>query len=118
MGNSTRNSAVVVLASAILVGGIAWWLALPKYGEISEKGYSYALALYSACNGKRANKVEKIVGMIEQSVAAGELSQQEATWLIGIAGNALEGKWKSASAAVRSLMEVQARRADPLPEID
>ncbi|PQO31687.1 hypothetical protein [Blastopirellula marina] len=118
MDYSTRNTAGVVLVGVILVGIIAWWLTRPSYGEISEKGYDYAMALFSACNGKSTAKVEKIVDMIRQSAAAGELSQQEATWLQGIASNALEGKWDSANAAVRTLMEEQARQADPLPEID
>lgn len=109
---------MVILVAVVVIGGIAWWLTLPSYGEISEKGYAYAMALFSACNGKSTAKVEKIVAMIEQSVTADELSQQEAAWLKGIASNALEGNWESANAAVRTLMEEQARQADPLPEID
>ncbi len=118
MENSPRNFILVILVAVIVVGGIAWWLTRPNYGEISEKGYDFAMALFSACNGKSIAKVEKIVGMIERSTTAGELSEQEAAWLMGIVRQALEGNWGSANAAIRVLMEEQARAAEPLPKID
>lgn len=118
MENSTRNIALLVFAAVVVIGSVAWWLSRPSYGEVSEKGYDYAMALFAACNGKSTVKIEKIVSMVEQSQIAGELSDQEAAWLKKIASNAMEGDWESANAAVRTLMEEQAKRADPLPRLD
>ncbi|RCS40620.1 hypothetical protein DTL42_24940 [Bremerella cremea] len=118
MENSTRNITLVVLAGVVVVGGFAWWLSRPSYGEISDKGYDYAMALFAACNGRSTAKIEKIVSMVEQSQIAGELPEQEAAWLKKIASNAMEGNWESANASVRTLMEEQAKRADPLPQLD
>ena len=118
MEASSRNITVGLVAAVMLICGIAWWLMQPSYGEISPKGYQYAMAIYSAANGKNKPKVERISSMIDQSVAAEEISAEEANWLRGIVQKALDGDWQSANAAVRVLMEEQARPAEPLPEVD
>lgn len=118
MEASSRNVAIGLVAAVVLIGAIAWWLSQPSYGEISPKGYQFAMAIYSASNGKNKPKVEKISGMIDQSVAAEEISVEEADWLRGIVQKALDGDWESATAAVRVLMEEQTRQAEALPQVD
>lgn len=118
MEASSRNVALGLVAPLVLIGGIAWWLMQPSYGEISPKGYQIAMAIYSAANQENKPKVEKISGMIDQSVAAAEISAEEAEWLRGIVQKAMDGDWQSATAAVRLLMEEQARPAEQLPKVD
>lgn len=118
MSTSSKNVTLVMVASLIVVGAIAWWLTRPSYGEISHTGYDYAMALYSACNGKSTAKVQQISTMIDEAESAGELTLQEKAWLQGIARQALDGDWNSANSAVRRLMEEQTRDADLLPKID
>jgi len=103
----------------LLVGAaIAYWLSRPTYGDISRKGYDYAMALGSACNGKNEAKIAKITQMIDQSAQDGELQTHEADWLKGIAQQASDGHWESAYASVRTLMQEQTQTATPLPELD
>ncbi len=116
---SSRGTVIGGIVVAVLVvGAMAYWLSRPTFGEISPKGYDYAMALGSACNGKNEAKITKITQMIHQSAEAGELRPDEAAWLQSIAQQATDGRWESAYAAVRTLMEEQTVRANPLPEID
>lgn len=113
-GTLSAIAAVVVL----FVAAVAYWLTRPTFGEISRTGYDYAMALGSACNGKNEAKVAKITQMIEQSQLDGELEPHEAAWLKGIAQQASAGDWELAYASVRTLMQEQTQKANPLPEID
>lgn len=108
----------ITVAVILIVGAIAYWLTRPSFGEISGKGYDYAMALGSACNGKDEAKIAKITQMIDQSTQDGELQSHEADWLKGIAQQASDGKWEQAYASVRTLMQEQTQPANPLPELD
>lgn len=108
----------IVVAVVLFVGAIAYWLTRPTFGEISRKGYDYAMALGSACNGKDEAKVAKITQMIDQSTQDGELQSHEAAWLKGIAQQANDGQWELAYASVRTLMQEQTQKANPLPILD
>ena len=115
---SKGSMAGVALAAMLLVVLVAYWLNRPAFGEISDRGYDYAMALGSACNGKNADKIAKIRQMIDQSVKQGELETKEAAWLKGIADQAADGQWEQACASVRTLMQEQTQKADPLPPLD
>ncbi|WDI44820.1 hypothetical protein [Bremerella sp. P1] len=108
----------VAFVVVLVVAAVAYWLTRPTFGEISRKGYDYAMALGSACNGKNEAKVAKITQMIDQSTEDGELETQEAAWLKGIAQQASDGHWELAYASVRTLMQEQTQKAVPLPRLD
>ena len=93
------------LAVLVLVAGYLW-INRP-YGEVSERSYQYATALFSACNQKEAARLHKISEMVGASVRTGEISQQEAGWLQAIIELGLSGSWDAASREVRQLMEDQ-----------
>ncbi|MBA2114709.1 hypothetical protein [Bremerella alba] len=115
----SKGTLIVALLGIVLVAAaIAYWLTRPTFGEISRKGYDYAMALGSACNGKNEAKIAKITQMIDQSTQDGELEPEEAAWLQGIAQKASDGKWESAYASVRTLMQAQTQQASPLPSLD
>jgi len=107
-----------VLVVGLVIIAAAFWFTRPTFGEISPKGYDYAMALGSACNGKNATKLAKITHMIDQSMQDGTLQAEEAKWLKGIAQKASDGQWETAYASVRTLMREQTKRASPLPKLD
>ncbi|QDU77998.1 hypothetical protein Pan97_50770 [Bremerella volcania] len=118
MDFSKGTLAGIGVAAVLIVAVVIYWLTRPTFGEISRKGYDYAMALGSACNGKDEAKVAKITQMIDQSAQDGELQSYEAAWLKGIAQQASDGQWESAYASVRKLMQEQTQAATPLPELD
>ena len=77
------------------------------YGEVSEKAYEYAQALYSICNRQDKGRLEGLAELVQASVDESEVSSQEAAWLGAIIDEAREGEWKSASKRARRLMEDQ-----------
>lgn len=93
------------LVALVLVAGYLW-INRP-YGEVSERSYEYATALFSACNQKDTARLHKISEMLRQSIDADEISQQEASWLQAIIDLGLSGSWAAASQEVRELMEDQ-----------
>ncbi len=106
------------IAAILIVTAIAYWLSRPTFGEISRKGYDYAMALGSACNSKDEAKLAKITQMIDQSEQNGELNPQEVAWLSAIAQQAHDGNWDAAYASARTLMQEQTQAATPLPKLD
>lgn len=118
MEMSKGTLAGAVLVGVLVVAAVTYWLSRPTFGEISRKGYDYAMALGSACSGKDEAKIAKINQMIDQSTQDGELEMQEAAWLKGIAQQASDGHWETAYASVRTLMQEQTQMAKPLPELD
>ncbi len=100
---------VGVLLLAFIVCAV--WFFNSGYGETSEQGYQYAVALYSTCNQRDANRLEKVAGLIAQAHDKGEISAAEQRWLSGIIRQGRDGDWDAASQAVRDLMKEQVQRA-------
>jgi hypothetical protein len=95
-----------------------WWVPLLLggfmfvgcgYGEVTPRCYDYAKALYSICNRRDAQRLEKFAALVEADQQAGELGKQEADWLRDIAERARTGEWSDAQAAARQLLEDQVR---------
>ena len=108
--------AIAVLLLAAVGFGIWWWNQ--GYGEVSSQGYSYAMALFSACNQKDAEKVAEIADMIEADQKENKLSADEAGWLAGVIAKAEAGNWSAANRQIRQLMEDQIETRNPLPDLD
>jgi hypothetical protein len=77
------------------------------YGEVTPQCYEYAKALYSICNRKDADRLEEFTALVEADLQSGELGEQEADWLRGIADQARSGEWSSAQSSARRLLEDQ-----------
>ncbi|PQO31364.1 hypothetical protein C5Y96_13570 [Blastopirellula marina] len=108
----------IAVGVVLVVAVLGYWLTRPTFGEISPTGYDYAMALGSACSRRDSTKIAKITQMIDQSTQDGQLESQEAAWLKGIAQKAQEGHWEMAYASVRTLMQEQTQKSNPLPELD
>ena len=104
---SDRSMAWAGAALATLIVAAGWYWFQRGYGQVSELGYQYATAMFSACNQQDEARLQRIAAMVEQSTAAGELPQQEAAWLRQIIDMGLAGHWEDASEEVRQLMEDQ-----------
>ena len=94
-----------------LVGGVVFWFFSRGYGDVSQEGYRYALALYSACNRQSSEHVQRIADKLEVARARSELQPREYQWLRQISERALRGDWEAASQSIRRLMEDQIRPA-------
>ena len=108
---SKQWAAVISVAALIVILGI--WLPGRGYGEVSEKGYQYAVALFRACNQKDEAALSEISGMITKSTEAGEIELLEAKWLTEIIDRGRSGDWQGASRDVRQLMHDQLKEVPP-----
>jgi hypothetical protein len=104
--NASRSAAIGVL------GLLALSLAVTPgcgYGSVSPLAYDYAKALYSISNRQAADQLEGVQQQIATAHQNGELSEQEAEWLIAILQDAQAAEWKAASRAARRMLEDQVR---------
>ncbi len=98
----------LVSISLFLLVGVGAYLYLNRgYGEVSELGYQYATALYSACNQSDEGKLEVISEMLTASHERSELEDHELRWLNGIIERGRRGDWQAAAGAARKLLEDQ-----------
>ena len=95
----------------LLVGGLAIAVAVATYmylnrgyGELSELGYEYATAIYSACNQGDGTKLQKLSAMIAASREQNEIGDRETRWLSGIIARGERGDWQMAAAESRNLL--------------
>ena len=98
----------------LLVVGLAFWF-LSGPGEISQRGYQYAMALLSVCNRQDAQRLQVIVEGIHADREQQELPARDARLLLKITSRAEQGDWLGSAEAVRSLMEHQQRAQTALP---
>jgi hypothetical protein len=94
-------AAATILAITLAISGCG------GYGTISPTAYEYAKALYSITNRQAVEPLEPVRGQIEDASRSGELSRQEARWLLDIVDTAASGEWKSANRRCRAMMEDQ-----------
>lgn len=81
------------------------------YGEVSQRGYRIAIALYSACNQRDDEKLTQIEDLITQSETAHDLHANEIRWLRDIIRTGQRGHWDAANRKVRRLMVDQIKPA-------
>jgi hypothetical protein len=77
------------------------------YPEVGPKAYEISKALYSTCNLKRENDLDRVSEIIEQAASASEISESESEWLMAIVAQAKAGDWAAAEQEVRSILEDQ-----------
>ena len=98
-----RRIILLLISLLMLIAGCG------GYGEVSQPAYDFSKALYSIANRKAADKLDPVCEQITAACTAGELTEQEAGWLLQIATEAREGQWKSAMHKARRIMEDQVR---------
>ncbi|MFN3192552.1 MAG: hypothetical protein ACE361_18715 [Aureliella sp.] len=108
--SASKIAAAVV--SLLLIAVVLIWYLTSGYGETSEKGYQYAVALFRICNQKDLASLEGVEASIEADAASGELAPNETKWLREIIAMAKSNQWASARTEIRELMEDQMEYAD------
>ena len=101
------------IAMTTLIAG--YYMVTRPYGEISDRGYQYAAALFSTCNQRDDERLREISQMLADSLQEGDVRSKEAQWLFSIIDDGLAGDWEAASRDVRRLMEDQLERAAAMP---
>ncbi|MEM6654390.1 MAG: hypothetical protein AAF596_01180 [Planctomycetota bacterium] len=81
-----------------------------SYGDVSERAYEYAKALYSVANRQASDRLDGIAAKINADAESGGLSEREAGWLLAIVEQSRDGDWSEAAAAARTMMEDQVKR--------
>ena len=81
------------------------------YPEVSPTTYEYAKALVSITNRRASEQLEPLQAQIAESLAQGDVTDQEAEWLTAIINDASAGNWADASTAARRIMEDQIQEA-------
>lgn len=77
------------------------------YPKIGERAYEISKALYSTCNLKRENDLDKVADAIEQAASASEITESESEWLLEVVQKAKDGQWEAAEQEVRSILQDQ-----------
>ncbi len=98
-----RNFIATALLGVVLVFSVIGC----GYGEVSSETYEYAMALYSVCNSRDAQRLEAFSEQFENAKAEGSVSANESQVLTAIIKEAQAGEWESATADVRALLEAQ-----------
>ncbi|MCA9119684.1 MAG: hypothetical protein H6822_34230 [Planctomycetaceae bacterium] len=107
----SRYSKLVLLGLVVAVVVGAYLYLNRGYGDVSELGYQYATALYSACNQSESRKLEVIYQMAIAARERQELDDRELRWLNGIIEHGRRGDWQAATAEARKLLEDQVTEA-------
>jgi hypothetical protein len=79
------------------------------YGEVSDKAYEFATALYSVCNRQDSSKLAGIESLLASAQANDNLSHEEAEMLREILQVAKAGNWLTAVSETRLLMMDQVK---------
>jgi hypothetical protein len=107
-----RRYLKLVLLGLVVAVGLSTYLYLNRgYGNVSELGYQYATALYSACNQSDSRKLEVISEMLIASSEREEIDDRELRWLNGIIEHGRRGDWQAAAGEARKLLEDQVTEA-------
>lgn len=81
-----------------------------SYPEVSPKAYEISKALYSVCNLKRKDDLDKVSDAISAAVKTAELSKTESEWLTAIVEQARSGEWEEAADEARAILQDQIDR--------
>lgn len=104
MISSKQRHALRLLVLLVVLSGCG------SYGKIEVLAYEQVKSLYTVCNQKNTEQLEKVAERITKEYEAGELSSHEIEWLEAIINEARSGEWKAAAAKCRGLMEAQVER--------
>ena len=77
------------------------------YPQVSPKAYEISKALYTVCNLKRQDDLDKVADAISTAESASELNEGESGWLIEIVEQARSGEWEAAELESRLILEDQ-----------
>ena len=97
----------LLIVLCLILGMLTVFRGCGGYGEVGPKAYEHAKALYSICNRRDADRLEKFSTSLAKAQNAGEVTEKEQAWLEDIVEDAKVGEWEEATAKARRLMEDQ-----------
>jgi hypothetical protein len=98
---------LVILALCLVAGYFVF--SNRGYGEVSDKAYEIATALYSVCNRQDTAKLQEIENLLASAQSDSSLSHVETGILQEILQTARAGDWESATSKSRALLEDQVK---------
>jgi hypothetical protein len=104
--SSSKTRWTAIACSAVVLVVLSWYL-MSGYGKISANAYQYARSLYSVCNQRDLNRLEKVVAMIETDFREQKISDRDHQYLMGLVRKAKAGEWNEAQESIRQLLEAQ-----------
>lgn len=108
--NTNQFQGLKLLGAVVLCSLVAFLgLRSNGYGEVSDKTYDIATAMYSVCNRQDTEKLTSIDQLVQTGVAESSITTDEATMLREILELAQAGDWKTATREARRLMTDQVK---------
>lgn len=114
MPNSSRlvilratKSLTGVTVVLVAIGFTGYFMS--GYREISPNAYQYTRSLYTICNQRDSQRLEKIVTLIEADFRSQKISEQDRRYLMRLVQTAEAGDWQKAQERIRKLLEVQVK---------
>ena len=111
MSNQGRIGLVAGI-SAVAVGVVVvFWLRSGGYGEVSPQTYQFSKALYSACQSKSEERLNRIEALLDEADESDEtrLPPRERKWIEAIIRRARNGNWESATKQAHRMMSDQVK---------
>lgn len=104
---STSKKWWIISICSLLGIAILGWYLMSGYGEISSDAYQYARSLYTVCNQKDLQRLEKVEAMIESDHKSQKINDRDHDYLMGLVEMARDGNWAKAQEEIRVLLEAQ-----------
>ncbi len=108
---STNQIQGLKILGAVVLCSLVAFLSLRSsgYGEVSDKTYEIATAMYSVCNRQDAAKLTSIDQLVQKRRADSSITIEEARMLREILELAQAGDWQTATGEARRLMNDQVK---------
>jgi hypothetical protein len=108
---STNQILGFKILGAVVLCSLVAYLSLRSngYGEVSDKTYEIATAMYSVCNRQDTAKLTSIDQLVQRGTADSSITVEEATMLREILELAQAGDWQTATNDARRLMNDQVK---------
>ena len=100
-----KKTTYVGVASLVVIASIAYLYFSSGYGKTTKLGYEFAQALYSACNQKDLERVQKVELLVNEYAGKQKIKANEKRWLADIIQLAHDGKWEKAQQNARKLLK-------------
>ncbi len=105
------------MTASVLALVVIYWPGCRQYPPAtSREAYTLMEALYTACNTKNADSLNKIEQWVNRAASEGKLGQAEQDAFARIIGMAKNGEWQDATKAVYKFSEDQVGQGQLFPK--
>lgn len=102
-----NKSWFAALLLVFLVAAGIYFVAVSRYGKISDSAYELAKAAYNASAAQNLERIEKVEHLFNDPEFSDQLTEREKKWFVTIFEDARNGRWKDAAAFSRRILESQ-----------